>query len=235
VIRDFGGKEIIQVAWGDRVYSITIDGIKDTLEFSIGDIPFSLSTEERVEVDFNRDGRKDLLMRANRLGEGMVNLTLKKLFRMDGNLQEAIASESGDQEEEAAPPGSRTPEVVIIREDDRLATIPVVPDSGFQIVSSYEIENISSTAEALSTSYLAFIPDQGAKTESLLRTGETMTITAENELRIMAANAQGLQLKVNQVPVNLGKEGAVVAKVIRWYRDPDNGDLFHLVMDDWTQ
>ncbi len=235
VIRDFWEGEIIEIAWGDRVYRISIDGIKDSLAFSVGDIPFSLSTDERVEIDFNRDGRKDLLMRVNRLNEGMVNLTLRKLFRIDRSLDEAVASEGRREEGDASPAGRLTPEVVIIREGEKLESIPVAPGSGFEIVSSYEIAEISSTAEALGTSYLAFIPDQGAKMESLLRIGETVSVTAENELKVMAANARGIQLKVNQVPVNLGKDGAVVSKVIRWYRDPDNSDVFHLVMEDWEK
>jgi hypothetical protein len=232
VIRDFQEEDLIEIAWGNKAYRISIDGIKDNLEFSIGDIPFSLSTEERVEIDFNRDGRKDLLMRVNRLRGGVVNITLKKLFRIDRSLDEAVASERGVEE---AQQGDLTPEVVIIREDEELTGIPVAPDSGFEIVSSYEMSEITSTAEALSTSYLAYIPDQGAKQESLLKTGETMSVTAESELKVMAANAKGLQLKVNEVSVNLGKEGAVIAKVIRWYRDPDNSDVFHLIMDDWKQ
>jgi transcriptional regulator with XRE-family HTH domain len=242
VIRDFEEQDVIQVSWGERTHTISIDGISDDLELSIGDIPFALSTEERVEIDFNRDGRKDLLLRANWLEDGKANITLKKLFQLDGTLEDTVtANDTGglrSSQEAAAETetaGTGTPEVVIIREDEVLSGIPVAPKSGFQIVSSYEMTPISSNAEALSTAYVAYIPDEGEKVESLLRPGETLSADAEEVLRVLATNAQGLQMQINDVTVKLGQDGAVVAKTVRWYRDPDNSDVFHLIMDEWSE
>ena len=48
----------------------------------------------------------------------------------------------------------------------------------------------------------------------------------------MAANAKGIELEINNIPVTLGRGGEIVAKVIRWYRDAENSDLYHLIIDD---
>jgi hypothetical protein len=37
------------------------------------------------------------------------------------------------------------------------------------------------------------------------------------------------------VPVTLGESGETVAKLVRWYRDANDSELYHLVIDDWKQ
>ena len=232
VIKDFKKGDIIEFSQRNRKYTISIDGINEHLDFSIGSIPFSLSTDERVEIDFDRDGRKDLLLRANRLGEGSVNLTLRKLYRSE--LLDSEISPSTDYMGEAAASGTAgPPEVVIIKEDDLLAKIPVAPKTGFQIVSSYEKTAIKTLVKVSRTAYFAYIIDEKDKEEALLKNGEELSFTAKEALRIMAANASDVNLEINNIPVTLGKRGEVVAKVVRWYRDSENNDLYHLIIDDW--
>ena len=231
VIKDFKKGDIIEFYQRNRKYTISIDGINEHLDFSIGSIPFSLSTDERVEIDFDRDGRKDLLLRANRLGEGSVNLTLRKLYRSE-RLDSEI-SPSTDYVGEAAAGTAGPPEVVIIKEDDLLAKIPVAPKTGFQIVSSYEKTAIKTLVKVSRTAYFAYIVDEKDKEEALLKNGEELSFTAKEALRIMAANASDVNLEINNIPVTLGKRGEVVAKVVRWYRDSENNDLYHLIIDDW--
>jgi hypothetical protein len=184
-----------------------------------------------VEIDFDRDGRKDLLLRANRLGEGSVNLTLRKLYRSE--LLDSEISPSTDYVGEAAAGTAGPPEVVIIKEDDLLAKIPVAPKTGFQIVSSYEKTAIKTLVKVSRTAYFAYIIDEKDKEEALLKNGEELSFTAKEALRIMAANASDVNLEINNIPVTLGKRGEVVAKVVRWYRDSENNDLYHLIIDDW--
>ncbi len=232
VIKDFKKGDIIEFSQRNRKYTISIDGINEHLDFSIGSIPFSLSTDERVEIDFDRDGRKDLLLRANRLGEGSVNLTLRKLYRSE--LLDSEISPSTDYMGEAAASGTAgPPEVVIIKEDDLLAKIPVAPKTGFQIVSSYEKTAIKTLVKVSRTAYFAYIIDEKDKEEALLKNGEELSFTAKEALRIMVANARDVNLEINNIPVTLGKRGEVVAKVVRWYRDNENNDLYHLIIDDW--
>jgi cytoskeleton protein RodZ len=237
VIRNFNKSDVIDIPWAGYTYKISIDGIGESLEFSLDQIPFSLSTDERVEIDFNRDGRKDILIRANRLDTGSVNLTLKRLFNSD--LNELITGDGGEEGgqggEAGFKGGSVTPEVVITREDDILASIPVVPDAGFQILTSYEMTDINATVEAVATAYFAYIVDDTEKQEQLLEKGENLSISAGKVLRVMVGNARGVHMTVNDVTVALGGAGAVAAKVIRWYRDPENGDMYYLMMEDLTK
>jgi hypothetical protein len=237
IIRDFIKGDIIEIPVQNSVHRISIDGIGENLEFSIGDIPFTLSTDERVEVDFDRDGRKDILLRTNRLGDGSVNLTLKKIFKSESSdliigLSEegGEASPAGDQEPEAGPP-----EVVIIKEDDLFAAIPVAPKGGFQILSGYEKTEISAVVRGISTAYLSYRVDEEDKQEELLNAGEEVSFSASDVVYLTASNARGMSVKINDVTVTLGKGGETVAKVIRWYRDSDDSDLFHLIIDDIPQ
>jgi cytoskeleton protein RodZ len=229
VIKDFKKGDRIDFPLGEKKYSISIDNIDENLDFSVESIPFSLQTDEYVEIDFDRDGRKDLLVRPNRLGEGMVNLTLKRLYKSDLLAKEMspLQKDKTTGEVESGPP-----DVVIVKEDELTSPIPVVPKTGFQIVSSYEKTAITMSVRGLTTAYLGFTVDNGKKEEKLMKNGDELNITAQETLRLSIANANGIELKINNVPVTLGESGQVVAKVVRWYRDKEKNDLFHLVIDD---
>ena len=230
IIRDFVKGDVIEIPVKNSVHRISIDGIDENLEFSIEDIPFTLSTNERVEIDFDRDGRKDILLRTNRMGERSVNLTLKKIFKTESS---DLSIGLTDTETATAGAKAGPPEVVIIKEDELFADIPVAPKSGFQIVSGYEKTDIKTAIRGVSTAYVAYDIDEGEKQEVLLRNGDELTFTAKDVVRIMAANARGINIQINDVSVTLGKGGETVAKVVRWYRDSDDSDLYHLIIDDW--
>ena len=230
IIRDFVKGDVIEIPVKNAVHRISIDGIDENLEFSIEDIPFILSTDERVEIDFDRDGRKDILLRINRMGEGIVNLTLKKIFKTESS---DLSIGLTDTETATAGATAGPPEVVIIKEDELFADIPVAPKSGFHIVSGYEKTDIKTAIRGVSTAYVAYDIDEGEKQEILLRNGDELAFTAKDVVRIMAANARGINIQINDVSVTLGKGGETVAKVVRWYRDSDDSDLYHLIIDDW--
>jgi transcriptional regulator with XRE-family HTH domain len=240
LIRDFLKGDVIEVQQEGVAYRIRIDSIGDNLNFSIGELRFMLSTNERVEIDFDRDGKKDVLMRTNRLGEGKVNLTIKKLYGTGkaGALTEA-GSEKTVQEGKISPVKKKeaagSPEVVLIKEEDMLQKVPVAPKTGFQIVSSYEKTEINSVVKASGTCYFGYIVDEEDKKEALLRKGDELRLSAKDIMRIMVANPGVLELNINEIPLSLGKKGEIVAKVVRWYRDADNKDLYHLVIDDWEK
>jgi cytoskeleton protein RodZ len=225
VIQDFRKGDIIEYSLRDKRFQISIDGVGEKLNFSIQAIPFALVNGERVEIDFDRDGRKDLLMKINRLGEESVNLTLKKLYKSDV-LSNEITTKTPVEKE-------GPPEVVIIREDEELSTLAVAPETGFNILSGYEKTDITVHIDPQSTSYLSYFVDEGNKEESLLKSGDKLTITAKDELKMASANAGALSIEINKIPVTIGEKGETVAKVIRWYRDAENSNLYHLIMDDW--
>jgi len=233
IIKDFKKGDIIEFPLGDQKYIISIDGISENLDFSIQTIPFTLDTDERVEVDFDRDGRKDLMIKTNRLGEGMVNLTLKRLYKTD--LLSKEISPITEKKDETIERAEGPPEVVIIKEDERASPFPVVPKTGFQIVSSFEKTDISMHLKTNNTTYLGYYIDDEEKEERILKNGDELSVSASEVLRITAANARGIDLEINNIPINLGESGQIVAKVIRWYRDSENNDLFHLVIDDWEK
>jgi cytoskeleton protein RodZ len=229
IIKDFKAGSVIEIPLKNMVYRLSIDTIGENLGFSIGDIPFTLAPNERVEVDFDRDGRKDVLLRTNRLGEGTANLTLKKIFKAEST-DLTIGLET-DETAVAGPPGGPH-EVVIIKEDELFADIPVAPKTGFQILSGYEKTDISADIKGVSTAYLAYTIDDEERQKVLLRNGDELSFTAKDVLRLMVSNARGLNIQVNGVAITLGRGGQTVAKVIRWYRDSDDSDLYHLIIDD---
>lgn len=246
IIRDFKKGDTIRIPVSDKVYTVSIDGISDSLAFSIMGIPFNLSTDERVEVDFNRDGRKDVMIRTNRLGEGTANLTLKKLYKSTGGTlavgekpaagRDMSGTETSGMETSGRDTSGRdTPEVVILKEDDLLSKIPIAPKSGFQIVSSYEKTDIVAVLKAIQTSYIGYITDEDEKKEALLHDGDEITLQAKDVLRLMVANYKGIDIRINEIAVPLGENGAIIAKIIRWYRDSENSDLYHLIIDVWEK
>jgi cytoskeleton protein RodZ len=228
VIRDFNKNEIIEIPLKSGKYTIRIDDTAEKLSFSIGNMPFSASANERVEVDFDRDGRKDLSLRVNRLGEGTANITVKKLFKTDLAGSELKAGETpGTGKEKVSGP----PEVVITKEEGLPASIPVAPKTGFQILTSYEKTGISAQIKGASATYLGYAVDGGPKKESVVKNGDQLEFTARDEVKLMVSNAQGITLEINKVPVTLGDRGQVAAKSVRWYRDSVNKDLFYLILN----
>jgi cytoskeleton protein RodZ len=229
IIKDFTAGNVIEIPLKNVIYTLSIDTIDENLGFSIGDIPFTLSTNERVEVDFDRDGRKDLLLRINRLGEGTANITLKKIFKTeDSDL--ALGLQTGESPTSGSSGGP--PEVVIVREEDLFDEIPVAPKTGFQILSGYEKTDINADIKAVSTAYLAYTVDDGEEQEVLMRDGDELSIPAKDTMRLKVSNARGLNVQINGISVTLGKGGETVAKVVRWYRDSDDSELYHLIIDD---
>ncbi len=231
ITRDFSRGEIISVSHKGREHIISIDGIEEDLEFSISSIPFSLTADERVEIDFDRDGRKDLLIRTNMLDINTVNLTLKRLYKTaDGSSDITLG-----QDEESPGSVSGPPEVVIIKESDLASSGPIAPETGFQIVSGYEKTDIAAIIRARATVYLGYYVDEEQKEEALLRVGDELELEAGEMLRLTATNANATEVEINRVPVTLGSSGETVAKLVRWYRDANDSELYHLVIDDWNQ
>jgi len=235
LIRDFRVGDIIEFPIGTRTFRISMEEVGDDLKFSLSGIPFKVATDEKVEVDFDRDGVKDLLMRINRLGEGKVNLTLKKIDLQESKIakQNEKVTDEKEQEIEKKEYPAGPPEVAIIKETDLLSNLPVAPEEGFKVISGFEKTKIEAIIKAVDTSYFSYIIDEGKKEERLLKSGDELKLSAEDILRIMVANAQGVVVTVNNISLTLGKEGEVSAKILRWYRDMNEKNLYHLIMENW--
>jgi transcriptional regulator with XRE-family HTH domain len=225
IIKDFSKNEIIEVPLKNEKYRIRVDEINDTLNFSIGSIPFSVTSSEKVEIDFDRDGRKDLFLKANQLGENRANITLKKLYRTELEGSELKSAEKTGKQKPSGPP-----EVVIEAVEDTGGALPVAPKNGFQVLSGYERTDIAATVKATATTYFGYSLDGGGKKETVLRNGDQLALSAKEELKLLVANAQGIALEINKVAVPLGDRGQVVAKSVRWYRDAADKDLYYLVI-----
>jgi hypothetical protein len=240
IIRNFDKNDVIEIPQKSGKYTIRIDDTAEKLAFSIGNMPFSASADERVEVDFDRDGRKDISLRVNELGEGTANLTIKKLFKTDLAGSELKAGEKPGTGQASAPAAGKEkavgpPEVVITKEEGTPASIPVAPKTGFQILTSYEKTGISTQIRGASATYLGYAVDGGPKRDSVVKNGDQIDFTARDEVKLMVSNAQGVTVEINKVPVTLGERGQVVAKSIRWYRDSANKDLYYLILDNIEQ
>jgi len=234
LIRDFRVNDVIEIPKGNKTYRISMESVGDNLTFSLRGIPFEVATDEKVEIDFDRDGIKDLLMRINRLGEGKVNLTLKKISPPDtliAKQDDKADTEESEIENKDSTPGP--PEVAILKETDLLSSLPVAPEEGFKVISGFEKTKIEALIKANDTTYFSYIIDEGKKEEHLLKNGDELKIAAEDVLRLMVANAQGVTMTVNNVPLTLGEEGEVTAKILRWYRDSEEKNLYHLIMENW--
>ena len=231
ITRDFEKGDIIRMPYRGKEHVISIDEIEEDLSFSIGSIPFSLSSDERVEIDFDRDGGKDLLIRTNILGEGDVNLTMKRLYKEGTGDSEISLQEKGT--EESIPSGP--PEVVIIKEGDLLSKEPIAPTTGFQIVSGYEKVEISAVLRAKRTVYCGYTVDEEEKKEVLLKSGDEIGLNAKETMSLAFTNAGEVDMEINNVPVMLGESGEIITKIVRWYRDAEDNDLYHLIIDDWER
>jgi len=231
ITRDFEKGDLIRMSHKSKEHVITIDGIEEDLNFSIGSIPFMLSSDERVEIDFDRDGRKDLLIRTNILGEGTVNLTMKRLYK--ARVEDSEIPLSTEDAALNAPSGPT--EVIIIKEGGLLSKELIAPKTGFQVVSGYEKADITALFRAKATVYCGYTVDGEEKQEVLLKSGDEIPLNAKEIIRITVANAGGVDMEINSIPVVLGESGQVVAKVVQWYRDAEDSDLYHLIIDDWEK
>ena len=111
----------------------------------------------------------------------------------------------------------------------------MAPKTGFQIVSGYDKVTIETSLKANAIAYFGYIIDEEEKKGLILQPGDELELSAKEVLKITAANASGVDIQINNIPVSLGEGGQVVAKVVRWYRDSEDTDLYHLIIDDWEK
>ena len=229
LIRDFTEGDVIRIPFNNKSYNLKIDKVGNGMDFTVDKIPFTMEKDEIVEIDFNKDGKKDIFMKINNIQGNVVNVTLKRIFKTSTNIAELPSSGS---ESAKISLSNSAPEVVIFKESE-LNKIPKAPIGGFTIISGYEKTGINTKITADKLSYVGFFKDKEAKDERLLQPGDSLDINAKDQLILMIANARGVKVSVNNIPLsNVLNNSAIVVKMIKWYRDRENADMYDLVMHD---
>jgi len=229
LIRNFTEGDVIRIPFNNKSYNLKIDKVGNGMDFTVDKIPFTMEKDEIVEIDFNKDGKKDIFMKINNIQGNAVNITLKRIFKTSINIAELPSSGS---ESAKISSSNSAPEVVIFKESE-LNKIPKAPIGGFTIISGYEKTGIYANITADRLSYVGFFKDKEAKDERLLQPGDSLDINAKDQLILMIANARGVKVSVNNIPLsNVLNNSAIVVKMIKWYRDRENADMYDLVMHD---
>ena len=229
LIKDFNEGNIIKIPFNNKSYSLKIDKIGIGMDFTVNNIPFTMEKDEIVEIDFNKDGKKDILMKINNIQGDVVSLTLKRIFKTTANVGELPTL---NKKEGKITSTSSMPEVVIFKESE-LHKIPKAPTGGFLIISGYEKTNITTDIIADKLCYVAFIKDKDTKIEKLLQPGDKIKISAKDQLILMIANVNGVKININNISLNnVLDNSAIVVKMIKWYRDRENESMYDLVMHD---
>lgn len=229
LIRDFAEGDVIRIPFNNKSYNLKIDKVGNGMDFTVNKIPFTMEKDEIVEIDFNKDGKKDIFMKINNIQENVVNVTLKRIFKTSTNIAELPSS---GYETAKISSSNSAPEVVIFKESE-LNKIPKAPIGGFTIISGYEKTGINTKITADKLSYVGFFKDKEAKDERLLQPGDSLDINARDQLILMIANAKGVKISVNNIPLsNILNNSAIVVRMIKWYRDRENADMYDLVMHD---
>lgn len=228
LIKDFKTGDKIVVPVKGKQYKINIDEISNNLDFTVEGIPFSIEKNEVVEIDFDRDGRKDLLLKINKINRGSINLTIKRIYKSEvkGSLMPEIAKsiEGGGQ--------SKFPDVVIYKEG-ALNAIPATPEGSFVILTGYEKKDIEVSIVAKDTCYVGYITDKEDKKEKLLNVGDKLSFKAKDRVFLTLANAGAVELSVNNVSLkNLMGSQVIAAKEIAWYKNKENSEMYDLAIRD---
>ncbi len=227
LIRNFKKGDDIIIPVKGKKYNITIDNIDNNLDFTLENIPFTIDKDEIIEVDFDKDGRKDILIKVNTLNNGIANLTIKRIYR--SQVSDNLLPEIGKK---VSPGSEKFPDVVIYKESE-LKRIPLTPKEGFVILTGYSKGDIDVLIEAKNLCYVGYYIDENSKVDKLLNVGDKINIKGKDKVILTLANAQAVDITVNNVSLkNLLKQKVITAKEIRWYRNRDNKDMYDLVIRD---
>lgn len=229
LIRDFTKGDIIKIPFNNKSHNLKIDKIGNGMDFTVDRIPFTMEKDEIVEIDFNKDGKKDIFMKINNIQGDIINITLKRIFKTSTKINELPTL---GKKGETITSSSSAPEVVIFKESV-LNKIPKAPLEGFTIISGYERSSISTDITANKLCYVGFIKDKETKDEKLLQPGDALNINAKDQLILMIANTRGIKISVNNISLdNVLDNSAIVVKMIKWYRDRESDDMYDLIIHD---
>ncbi|MBN2434931.1 MAG: helix-turn-helix domain-containing protein [Spirochaetes bacterium] len=126
-------------------------------------------------------------------------------------------------------------------EDDRaLADGEEVSDPKEALAVSTQVRatdksNLKIVFEAifLSKTYLEIYLDGNMKTRGIIQAGAREVWEANEYIQIKIGNAGGMKAKINGELYEFGLAGQVANKVITWKKDPNDPNLYNIVVNDW--
>ncbi len=110
---------------------------------------------------------------------------------------------------------------------------PVKPESTSVIAQNRKNLQIVFEADFTQKSFIELYLDGVRKVRGFVPEGSRERWEAVEYIQIKIGNAGGLNARINGKPFNFGAPGQVANKVISWKRDPDNPNLYHIVVKDW--
>ncbi|MDA3899169.1 MAG: DUF4115 domain-containing protein [Spirochaetes bacterium] len=85
----------------------------------------------------------------------------------------------------------------------------------------------------LSKTYLEIYLDGNMKTRGIIQAGTSETWEANEYIQIKVGNAGGMKAKINGESHEFGLAGQVANKVITWKKDPNDPNLYNIIVNDW--
>ncbi|HRX15116.1 MAG TPA: helix-turn-helix domain-containing protein [Spirochaetota bacterium] len=85
----------------------------------------------------------------------------------------------------------------------------------------------------LSKTYLEIYLDGNMKTRGIIQAGAREVWEANEYIQIKIGNAGGMKAKINGELYEFGLAGQVANKVITWKKDPNDPNLYNIVVNDW--
>jgi len=218
----------LEVAFERRSYSVGVAAITDrvALETPGGVLRFMLGEEGTIDLD--RDNLSDLLVFVADFSSGQADKGALLRIVASGALAQALAA--------AAPAGSATPGATAASPEAAVptpapaaapASIAEAPPAGAKVTDIFT-GNVTTYPFVLTGTFsnyamFRYEVDRRDRDERYYRKGDTLTVNANNAIKIWTSNAGSARLTVQAsggktAVLELGSPGEVAVKRIYWYR-----------------
>jgi cytoskeleton protein RodZ len=246
ITRWFDQSDVIVVPLDGSSYRVGLAEVGDKLSVRVPGGTVELNIGEERQLDLNTDGRNDVRLRLNdldatqlarRANISLYKITKESLPQLPRGAQESAASAESPLARTAEAPGSTGagsesqggmggteepvgPPIATAAGGGTVTVLTAAEASPFRIGISFR-----------GYCLLRYRVDDDVRDERFFHKGETFALDVRNQAMLWISNAGALRMVVGGREVELGRPGAVTAKLVGWNRDEDSGQYVLQVLD----
>lgn len=208
---DLKVEDEVNILFDSGYQKLAIKSIEDKkMSFYLNDGEFSLTEEESLTVDVNKDQTDDIEIRLKKISGELAIIHINQL---NYQIKSIDYQRIWDNEEH------------------------VLVNTDYVLFKNQEKTPIEVYVKATTLpSHLSYNIDGKRQNTSMLNAGKDIVILAEEHIEVIIGNYRSVILIVNKIPINLtlDNDKYSVTKIIKWIPDANNETRFDLIIKDYV-
>ncbi|TVQ20328.1 MAG: helix-turn-helix domain-containing protein [Spirochaetaceae bacterium] len=206
-------------ALGDRIvvpvldvdYTVTIAAIGQSLTLRYGDAERAIGADQDAVLDLTQDGRADLRVVVRRLETQETPPTAVLRFDRGGVPAAAAVVDDGAVQDSGLP-------------DLGATSIPAREAQARLITQATTAAPFTIQINFVGNTMVRYQLDSAPRVEQYHQSGQSISVTAQRQIKLWVSNAGSTRLQVAGQDVPLGGPGQVTAALIAWVPGQQTGD-----------